>query len=59
MAEQAAAPRALKTSARRVTEVREIAVRSEFRLGDEEREDLSEVATIATLEIASDGDCRG
>ena len=52
MAEHAAAPSTLKTSARRVTEVREIPARSEFHLGDEEREDLSELATIATLEIA-------
>ena len=52
MAEQAAAPSTFKTTARRITEVREIPERSEFHLGDEEREDLSEVATIATLEIA-------
>lgn len=42
----------LKTIARRLTEVREIPGRREFHLGDEEREDLSEVATVATLEIA-------
>ena len=35
-----------------MTEVREIPARREYHLGDEEREDLSEVATIATLEIA-------
>ena len=52
MAERQAAPSALRTRARRSTEVRDIPVRSEFHLGDEEREDLSEVATIATLEIA-------
>jgi hypothetical protein len=52
MAEQAAAPSTFKTIARRTTEVRGIPARSEFHLGDEEREDLSEVATIATLEIA-------
>ena len=52
MAEQQAAPSTLRTSARRSTEVREIPVRSEFHLGDEEREDLSEVATVAILEIA-------
>jgi len=52
IAEQGAAPRALKTSARRVTEVQEIGARSEFHLVDEEREDLSEFATIVALEIA-------
>jgi len=51
MAERAAAPFLLKATARRATEVREIPARSEFHLGDEEREDLSELATIATLEI--------
>lgn len=52
MAERKSAPRSLKTSARRVTEVREIPARRDFHLGDEECEDLSEVATIATLEIS-------
>jgi len=52
MAEQAAAPSTLKTSARRTTELRTIAERREYHLGDEEREMLSEVATIGTLEIA-------
>lgn len=52
MAEHDTAPSSLKTSGRRVSELREIPARSEFHLGDEEREDLSEVATIATLEIA-------
>jgi len=51
MAEQAAVPSTFKTSARRVTEVREIPARQEYHLGDEEREELSEVATVATLEI--------
>jgi hypothetical protein len=32
--------------------VKEIPLRKEVHLGDEEREDLNEVATIATLEIA-------
>jgi hypothetical protein len=32
--------------------VREIPARRELHLGDEEREDLNEIATIATLEIA-------
>lgn len=52
MAEHDAAPSSLKTSARRRTEVREIPARREYHLGDEEREDLTEVATTATLEIA-------
>ena len=52
MAERDAAPSSLKTSARRRTDVREIPARREYHLGDEEREDLTEVATIATLEIA-------
>jgi len=52
VAEHEVAPSTLKTLARRTTELREIPARREFLLGDEEREDLSEVATIATLEIA-------
>jgi len=52
MAEQAAAPSTFKTTARRTAEVREIPARREYHLGDEEREELSEVATVATLEIA-------
>lgn len=52
VAERDESPSSLKTSARRVTETREIAQRGEYHLGDEEREELSEVATVATLEIA-------
>jgi len=52
MAEQAAAPATFRTVARLTSEVRDIPERREFHLGDEEREELSEVATIATLEIA-------
>jgi hypothetical protein len=59
MAEHEAAPASFKVSARRTTETREIAFRKEIHLGDEEREDLSEIATIATLDVspvpASDG----
>ena len=51
-AEHEAAPSTFKITARRTMEVREIPVRKETHFGDEEREDLSEVATIATLEIA-------
>lgn len=59
MAEHKTAPSALKTIARRVTEVREIPARSQYHLGDEEREDLSEVATIGTLEITPAHERRG
>lgn len=52
MAEQRTAPSAFRLTARRATEVQEIPLRKELRLGDEEREDLREIATIATLEIA-------
>jgi hypothetical protein len=52
LAEHKAAPSSLRTAARRVTEDREIARRQEYHLDDSDREDLSEVATIATLEIA-------
>jgi len=52
MAEQTVTPSTFKTTARRVTEVREIPARREYHLSDEDREDLSELATIATLEIA-------
>ena len=51
-AECEAAPSSFRISARRGREMREIPSRTEFHLGDEEREDLSEIATIATLEIA-------
>jgi hypothetical protein len=45
-------PSAIKISARRKREVREIPLRAETHLDDAEREDLTEIATIATLEIA-------
>ena len=45
-------PSAFKISARRRREAREIPLRAETHLGDEEREDLTEVATVATLDIA-------
>ena len=51
-AECEVAPSTFKISARRRQEVREIPVRAETHLGDTEREDLTEIATIATLEIA-------
>ena len=46
------APSTFRISARRRREVREIPVRAETHLGDEEREDLTEIAAIATLGIA-------
>lgn len=52
MKEQAAAPSTFKTVARLTAETREIPPRREFHLGDEEREELSEVAMIGTLEVA-------
>ena len=51
-AECEVAPSTYKISARRRQETREIPLRAETHLGDEEREDLTEIATIATLEIA-------
>src|SRR5437899_7897135 len=50
--EQERSPSTFRISARRSREVREIPARSELHLGDEEREDLTEIATIGTLEIA-------
>jgi hypothetical protein len=46
------APSAFRISARRGQEVQNIPVRAETHFGDAEREDLTEIATIATLEIA-------
>jgi hypothetical protein len=51
-AEHERSPSTLRISARRSREVRDIPVRSELHLGDEEREDLTEIATVGTLEIA-------
>jgi len=51
-AEYEATPSAFRIVARRNREVREIPVRRENHLGDQEREDLSEIATVATLEVA-------
>lgn len=52
MAEQEASPSRFRILARRAAELRDIPVRSALHLGDEERETLSEVDTIATLELA-------
>lgn len=51
-AECEAAPSSLRVTARRSREAREIPLRQEAHLGDEERQDLTEIDTIATLEIA-------
>jgi hypothetical protein len=51
IAEHRLTPSSLKTMTRRTTEVRQIPSRADLHLGDEEREDLSEVATVATLEV--------
>jgi hypothetical protein len=59
VAEHKTIPSLFRFDARRGVEVRDIPPRPELHLGDEEREDLREVATIATLEVtpahASDG----
>jgi hypothetical protein len=52
MAECETAPARFRIQAWRGAAVREIPADSKFRLGDEEREDLSEVETVATLDIA-------
>ncbi len=51
-AETDIAPAELRISVKRSAVVQDIPLRSESHLGDTEREDLSEVETIATLEIA-------
>ena len=52
MVERQVAPSELRVSARRAIETRELPTRKEFRLGEEERDDLSEIATVGTLQIA-------
>jgi len=47
-----ATPSSLRVTARRSREVHEIPLRQEAHLGDQEREELSEIDTVATLEIA-------
>jgi hypothetical protein len=51
VAEQQTIPSLFRFTARRGFEVRNIPERAEYHLGDEEREDLSEVTTTATLEV--------
>jgi len=50
--EEKTAPGRFRIAARREADVQEIQARREWRLGDVEREDLSEVETVASLEIA-------
>jgi hypothetical protein len=51
-AEQERSPYTFRITARRGRQVREIPLRPELHLGDEEREDLKEIETVATLEVA-------
>jgi hypothetical protein len=51
-AEQERSPSTFRITARRSRQVHEIPPRQELHLGDEEREDLNEVETVATLEVA-------
>jgi len=51
-AEYTAVPSTFRVTAIRKREVHEIPARRETHFGDQEREDLTEIATIATLEIA-------
>lgn len=52
MAEREANPSRFRLAANRAIETRDIPLRKELRLGDEAREDVSDVATLATLEFA-------
>ena len=51
-AECEAAPSSLRITARRSRELRDIPLRKDSHLGDEDRQDLTEIDTVATLEIA-------
>jgi hypothetical protein len=51
-AECEAVPSMFRTTARRTREVRKLPVDGNAHLGEDEREDLSEIATIAILDIA-------
>jgi hypothetical protein len=52
MAERRAAPSTFTAIAKRTVEPRDLPGRRELRLGDQEREELSEIATVATLEVS-------
>ena len=51
MAEQEATPSLFRFDARRMSEARDVPPLPKYHLGDEEREDLAEVDTIAILEV--------
>jgi hypothetical protein len=51
-AEHERSPSTFRLSATRSREVRQVLARADLHLGDEEREDLTEIATVGTLEIA-------
>jgi hypothetical protein len=46
LAERQAQPSAVKATARRTIEMRELPIRREFHLGDQEREGLNEISTV-------------
>jgi hypothetical protein len=52
MPESRVSPSEFEVSARRTIEPRELPTSKELRLGEEEREDLSEIAAVGTLQIA-------
>lgn len=52
MAEQQATPSLFRFDARRASEVHDLPPAAKYHLGDEERENLNEVDTIATLEVS-------
>ena len=51
-AEHEKSPSTFRLSATRSRDVREVPARPDLHFGDEEREDLTEIATVGTLEIA-------
>lgn len=51
MAEREAQPSEVKAIARRTAEAREIPTKRELHLGDQEREELTEIATVGILDI--------
>jgi hypothetical protein len=51
-AEQERSPSTFRITVRRSRQVRDIPARPELHLGDEEREDLNEIETVAILEVA-------
>ena len=51
LTEQKETPSLFQFDARRAVETHDVPLRAEYHLGDEEREDLTEVEMIATLEV--------